>query len=270
MYKVTKTIYATELAAAHLTNTEYAIHEDTTLNEKFNVLNVGIDNKILPTVEYISIGLSPTVIDASIDIEAYRHVPTNACLFYHVPFVLKPINEDLSFIEQSKYRLRSEVEINGSKYIAYYLKKINLSNIERSTLYVTTEDGGMLVDNFISTNISPLAPKLQYKESIEEENIKYVVSSTQMNISFDVNELYEIRNACKIMYPDNPSIIGEVGLCSGVEGILGNRTEAGKVQLNFVAKTIINLDVTDDEVNTIDPKTLKIEIGGMEPVVVSS
>jgi hypothetical protein len=105
------------------------------------------------------------------------------------------------------------------------------------------------------------------------DNLRYIISSNTFNINMTTDVLSNIAEACELLFGHTDTVIGEVGLCSTVDterivdtphGPYTYKESANAQLLYTVKKTIQLADVNGH----IEQKTLSIDIGGMENVIV--
>jgi len=176
-----------------------------------------------PVAKYITFGIGGhKVIDNGVDYGFSEHPRCGevASLWEHVPFIIRPIDNDLTGETREKYRLRRLEEYNGEQYWAYYAMVIDIGDSVPHSYEMDT-----LVDN---TDVTPIetanltlssGPPTDQSE-LEEKSTVLIRTSLNFSISLDENETSELREAVN-MYNggDDPeySVISEIGLCTGVD-----------------------------------------------------
>lgn len=215
----------------------YSVGVNSTLNERWAIhQNVTINETERPNVGYVAIGIGgakytmgppPTNLPK---IDLYQHKPTDSGLFNQLPFVLRLVTEDLAPDERSKYRLRRLETHDAQVYVAYYLKKLDLSatlpqlelrkvenNTTTSTTFKHTADDLNPTPTILSTgNSTTLLDNVAYTV-----NGNYVAATAKVPFTMDENDIQEFKNVCNIIFGDESyGILTEVALCSGVERVL--------------------------------------------------
>ena len=283
MHVITNSIYSIQLSASDRLGTKHIIDAETTLNEKFNIPDVVYDDTSNPNLICLTIGRVPTLVDASIDADTYRPSIINATLFEHMPFIIRPKELDLTSVEQASYRLRSEFIKDDNEYVAYYGLLIDTSETDNATILIENVDDALVPRLLVPSEHSPLVPTAINTPRLITDNIKYVIVSESVLVTLASYILKEIYLAAKLLRPDDDVVIGELGLCSAIDGTRSiNLTDApvtyselAVTQLNFtVKKNILLLTGGNTGVDVDDPvfKTIteNIELGGMENVIINA
>lgn len=230
-----RTCYASLLQLAMLTGKEYIPIDNTTLNEKFGV-SPGIRANTYPTLKYYTIGVGgDDVITGNSGYSYSTHMPTDAALFKHVPFVLVPVNKDISKDEQAKYRFKVKELINGTQYYAYYLKLIPNINYKNSMYkaFKSGKDSGLLT--LLDTNSDKFLNPVPKSRVVGVENYntsEYVATNVKLEFSLFNEEISNLRNAIDIKYGDKYRLT-EIGVCFGTDKIINGVTTALDVQIAY-------------------------------------
>lgn len=224
MSNITRTIYASALQSAQLLGIPYAIPENTTLNEKFNILPEELlaDGQY-PLGKFLAIGRGGhkhvTGADGSALTDLHVHRPSDAALFNHMPFVLRPLDNDLIASERDKYAMRRLETYDGITYIAYYLRRLNNSDLVTNLSRVAVQDGNTNTLPYVpsSADLSPTPVEIDPTE-VTATSGEYLTASTMLTVEFSAYEISEIVNAMVIKYGDPLyATISEFGLVSGVD-----------------------------------------------------
>jgi hypothetical protein len=98
---------------------------NTTLNEKLSIqANATLGVNEMPRARYICIGIGGhqgTVgADGILLIGSAQHRPTDNSLFRMMPFVMRPLTNDLTTVERQRYALRRIENHKGLDYAVYY------------------------------------------------------------------------------------------------------------------------------------------------------
>jgi hypothetical protein len=225
MELITRTVYGSKLQTAQLMGLPLDVEEHTTLNEKFNIhTNLAISPSEIPRMQYVSIGNGGHVMEISgtnsmAVPKPIMHRPTDAALYAHLPFILRPVENDIAAIDRQRYALRKVVIIDSQEYIAYYLRRMNLVGVVAEMQLKNIENNIETTTPFVPTaaNLTPVPPVIVGGGSVPTTG-DFVLSSARINFNLDNFDMEEIQNAANIIYgsPDY-AIISEIGLCSGVE-----------------------------------------------------
>ena len=235
---VVRSVYGSALQSSQFAGLPFNMLPFTTLNEKFGIqAGVAPQAGDLPVVNYFCIGKGGHKLQTGTDgtelINPVPHVSTDAALYDHIPFVLRPVASDLTALQQASYGLRKIITVNGAQYVAYYLKRLVTSSAVVSINLQTINDGVTTTTQFVPTaaNLSPVAPVLDNTGS-NVLTSEYAVCQALLPMSFTADECTELLNACTILY-GSPSyaIISEIGLCSGQDKVI---TLAGGASFNEV------------------------------------
>lgn len=227
MEHVTRTIYGSYLQTCLKLKVEHAILPFTTLNEKLGIQSGVVPAPgVYPTVGYYVWGNKGHQGQIGADgiplVIAAQHRATDAALFNQLPFVLRAVNNDLTSVERANYGLRREETRGGATYAAYYLKRINKTNIVAEMQYRSNTNGTITTTPFVPTadNLSP-TPVVIPEGGVTTLTGDYAIVSAQTDISLTAWEVAEMLNVAEIIYGDsNYAIVSELGICSGVDKVV--------------------------------------------------
>ena len=109
-----RTLYNVDLYLNIMLRKDYKIIANTSLNEKFDILSkVPVPAGVYPTLQYWAIGTGGNnVIGNTTGFIYSEHTPLDGALFNHVPFIMRPVTDDLTALEKSKYRMRKLEIVN--------------------------------------------------------------------------------------------------------------------------------------------------------------
>lgn len=295
---ITRTIYASALQTATMLNLEYIIEPFSSLNDAL-VEPAVISN--LPNV--ITRGMEITApYNASVDTAdmftncfcigngAHRiisgpppsipypdtipHRPSDSGLFNMLPFLVRPATNDLTAIERQNYRLRRTLDIDGTLYVAYYLKRIDTASASPENTLVTIVDSLPVTVPFAPT-INNLRPTVPPVGSVN--NGSYLQTIATVNISFTANDVNELKAACQLLYNnENLAIISEIGIVQSVDHLVtqrypntGTQTATNVVETLYeVVGSQIAAHISDyyPVVYTNDGFDITIDMGAAEPL----
>lgn len=276
MQTITRTIYGVALQTALNQRLPHAIKENSTLNELFNIeAGVMPGNNDTPAVRYVAIGTGGHGFEIDTDGTPYQvlkqHAATDAACFKHIPFVLRELNNDLSPTERPKYALRKEVTYNGARYVAYFLRRMDLANstveMRRKTV---NPDGTITTEPFVptSSNLNPTPTELE-NGSNNDLVAEYVVASSVQKLEFTAADISELINVANIMFGKPArAIISEIALVSGVDRVIQVQSGANTIQFNEVigaqVSTFIGQIILAAHLR--DGVTITLDMGSMEPL----
>jgi hypothetical protein len=143
------------------------------------------------------------------------HKGTDAGLYGLIPFVAKPVTNDLTALQRTKYRLRKTMMIDGILYAVYYGRVIDISGITPTTQLTRIVDGTPVTTNFSPTinNLRPPVPAI----GIDNDG-SYVNVSSPLTVEFTDEEVTLLKEAAALVFGnENYAIISEIGFCTGVD-----------------------------------------------------
>lgn len=224
MDNTTRTAYAAKLQTCQLLGIPFTLDPKSTLNEKFSVAtSQALSAGQIPTLGYVAIGNGghrmATAAGGIAVPEPIQHRSTDAELFNHLPFVLRPIGSDLSLSEQTAYAMRVQVTISGVPYYAYYLKRLDLSTVSATLNYNTVANDVTTTTAFVpnSSNLSPNPPALS-NSGTNVVSGDYITASALVPWTFTAADVAELVNVSNIMFgTSNLAIVSEIALVTGVD-----------------------------------------------------
>lgn len=269
-----KTLYATDLNLHMLTGKSYAPLANTTLNEKFMLnTNVEIPKDSYPKLRYLVIGVGGnSVINGDNTYTTSEHSPLDAALFEQIPFVVRPVNSDLSPTERANYRLRVIKIISGTTYACYYAKVLpdmdipsyfnSIETIVPKGEYKLPYSTIGIFDTNIPEILNPV-PRNRQIDITRVSSTKRVTKLGRITLQFTEYDLKEIRNSIELLGLTAYNI-RELGLCTGWDVATNVMTEVVGLQIMYHIGMTIGLAL---DLNTETSLTRIIEMGGEEPLV---
>ncbi len=276
MENITRTVYGSYLQTCSLLGLPFVVKAHTTLNEKFGI-QAGIlpDVSDLPKMRYWAIGNGGHRFvqggNGLTKPEPIQHRATDAACFNHIPFVLREPTADLSVSERAKYALRREETHNGVRYIAYYLKRMDLTGVTPAMEYKTVQDGETVTTPFVpdTSNLNPTPPVLN-NQGVNLTTGDYTTTTAKVMLPLTQAEIQEILNVAEILYADDGyAIISEIAACSAVDKIVqspgpGSTTitfnDALAVQVNSHINTNFPLKFANNGIDIL------LDVGATEPL----
>lgn len=219
----TRTVALAELTSAYLHGTPYDVREFSTLNEKLGILSGVNPTSRLPEIKFFAVGIGGMGMTGTASAARaiyYQHSPEDAALFEQVPFCLRTLDNDLLPAQRSNYALRKEISIGGVTYVAYYLRRINLSASKVVTRVRNIKNGVVTESDYVVTAAN-LSPQRNVADSglvnVTEGN--FLVTSRRMSLSFTESDVQELMNVFNIMYAGDLDLarISEIAICSGID-----------------------------------------------------
>jgi hypothetical protein len=234
---VTPTTEGVSLQTSSFLKIPYIPEANTTLNEKYGFIP-GVSPPIgtYPGLLYWCAGNgghSSTKGVGGVSINTkIPHKPTDAALYNGIPFVVRPITNDLppgsgtaDSVGRDDYGGRVLTDINGATYIVYWLKKMDMSAavVERYIETTNTDATGAVLSPtsvpYVPTvsNLSPAQPVLS------TTNVNKLLAQTAIVVAKPIYAMSpaaiaELLNACEVMYGSTANAIhSEVGLCTAIK-----------------------------------------------------
>lgn len=258
---LTRTVYGAGVQTALLLGLPHRLHEYSTFNEAINMGSVvsfqptvatrgmqiarpydpATDTRSLKMGVYVIGNRGHQVTTEPDGATTFNPVERNARssgLYGLIPFLVRPIANDLTIAERTKYRLRKTIELGGELYVAYYGRVFDASQVNLE--YITS-----IVSNGTSTTatLTPTSDDLKPTPP----NITGVTTGSYARISaisplnFTDDEVRELKNACNILWgKESLAMISEIAFCTAVDKpIYRNYPATGEQQYSEVANSTI-------------------------------
>jgi len=278
MENIVNTAYANQLATCKKLGRPYTIQKFTTMNEKLGLnANAALQSGKYPITQYYAIGDGGHTFVASTNggnptIMPLQHEADDANLFHQIPFILRLPTNDIDPTTMSNYAMRGTyVTPDGTTYIAYWLRRIDLSSTNPELQLRSVVNGTTSVDAFVPTseNLSPVANKLAVT-GVNTISGNYICSSAQVEMDMSAFEIAELMNVFNILYGNtNSAIISEMLLCSGVDSI--QQITVGTATINFNDAICVQADtfISDFKLLSYDNAgiTRLLDIGSNAPIM---
>jgi len=276
METVQRTIYGAHLQTCKLLNKPFTVLPNSTLNQKFNLFAdevIGVNE--YPKLGYIAIGNKGTSYELNqngyVLTTPIPHSPRDASLYNFIPFLVRPIDNDISSAERMKYRLRVPITINSVNYVAYYLRVLDLSDIQPTVEIRSVNDGNITVNSFEPTlsDLNPTAPNLTTVD-LNTPNGDYLVSTAKINFVLNQQDITEILDACNLIYGDPRfAVINEIALVTGVDRVLQGRFGSTQSSYTDIVVAQVAAFISQYHALTVNSTEVAIEIdvGSVEPLL---
>lgn len=244
--------------AALSTGQTVDIPKNTTLNELYDVLqadSVGRKNGKDFTLGYYGIGIggSRSIGQDANGLEGrrvYQHKAVDFGAFYPIPFVIRPIAEDIDPLLRDNYRMRVVRKVGNDIYAMYYLKKIGFEEFD-PTMKVGERDpanGNETERPYVpkKEDLSPKPYELTSTGNIPITNT-YINGTGKMDLSLNGNDLEEIRNVCRVLFGDaSKAAINEMYLAYGIETSNdGQIANGGTVRYKELQSACVSYHITE-------------------------
>lgn len=279
MQNVVRTAYGADIQSAQFLGLPVEILPNSTLNQKFAIhdnVAIGEDDQI--SVKYVGIGNGGhRMVTGTNNIarpEPVQHTPRHAGLYNQLPFVLRLPNEDLTAFERQKYRLRRHETHDGTDYVAYYLRVLDLSNTVPQLELRTVVDGVTTSTKFVPTlaDLSPTPPAI-LPGGVLTTTGDYLAATAKVPFTMSTLEIEEFLNVCNVIYGDDSyALISEIALCAGVDravvgdfnGITTGYTDAIAVRIVSHISAFFSAKFSNSGIE------ISLDIGSVEPLLVLS
>lgn len=243
MKNITRTIYGSMLQEQLLFGLPFTLVPNTTLNEKFTTQAGVLPNTgDRPRVGYYCIGNGGHQNLVGANGRPYsspiQHSPGDAALYSHMPFLIRDPSNDLDVTTRQKYALRQLIQSpGGTNYIAYWLKRMDMTNVAPKMMQNHVVDGNTISDPFIPTgaNLNPTPPPIPPTGGgVVTTTGDYLSTSAVVGLDFSAQDVAELVNVAKILYNNELlAVISEIGLVSAADKIVTG-TGAGNQQFNYL------------------------------------
>lgn len=276
MRTITRTIIGARLQTLQYFNLPYTHIAHTTLNEKFDIFpEVRPEPGEMPSNRYFCIGNRGHRMAAGSDgypfTDELQHQPSDGSLFNFIPFVLKRADEDLSPGDRAKYRLRKALTIEGTNYIGYFAKRLDLTGVTPQLINNVVVAGESTTTPFVPSgaNLNPTPPNIPPTGSIVTSG-DFLSVSTLINLGLNAEDIELLLEVAAIMYGDErQAIVSELALVAGVDAYL---TGFGGINYNEVVEAQVTTFITDYHALRFSNNglILTLDVGAVEPLLVTA
>jgi len=258
MYDTVKTIYASNAEQLRDNHLPYRPLEFGTLNEKWGLYtDVATPEYAYPVISYIAAGRGGfrAIADTNgrLKTDVASHEPTDAALFEHIPFIARPINDDLTAVEREGYAGRVLVNTGGVEQFLYYLKRVAVTPSTPAIDIQTIVDDVPVVTPYQPTP-GQLDPSIRALSNVELNVVSgsHISVQTPGVIPFNSVDVTEMVAACIALFGDaSYANLSEVGMVSAIPtqvnstlgGINITYTEAILAQIDLHIPTSVLLPI---------------------------
>ena len=276
MKSIVRTVYGAALQTAQRMGLPHVIPPHSTLNEKFNInASLTIPDTEIPRIRYVGVGNGGHRVVVGANNISYnqpiQHLPRHAGLYNQLPFVLRPLTNDLNATDRAAYRLRTIIQHGGVSYAAYYLKTLDFSNSVVNMEYFTVVNGITTSTTFApnSGDLTPTPPDLS-STGVVSTSGDYIAATSQIPFNMSTLDIEEFANVANILYgSEDYAIISEIALCSGQDkvvtgnfnGVSASYSEAIGVQVNDFISTYLATRYSNTGID------LTFDVGSVEPML---
>ena len=190
---------------------------ELTLNNYYNIATqYNTLNGEVPKLKYFGVGIKGCYnADDGILSSAYNPERTDMNLYQLIPIRCRPVDEDLSDSERTKYRLRLRKTLtDGNEYFLYYLKVLNFNEGVRFKS-INTNTGAEDTYELSTEYLNPKPKKPNTNVTIETAATS-IVAYCEANVEISGKEVLEYIN---VAYNGDTRYakISEIGFFTGVD-----------------------------------------------------
>lgn len=152
--------------------------------------------------------------------EPVAHKASDAGLYGQIPFAVReiyPSNNDFAIgsEERARYRLRKIIQKDGKLYAAYFLRRLDTTDVAPEMI-LTTVVGSTVNTSFFTPSINNLKPPVPATD-VTEDGI-YLSNSATITLVLTAAEIQLLRDACALLYgSETTAIISEIAVVQAVE-----------------------------------------------------
>lgn len=254
MEKTVRTAVGALLQTAQKLNLPYELVPNSVMNRQLGVLPDELPAGT-PFSQYVAIGiggLTTRYFDNNTRAELWPqpHEPKHTGLYNQVPFVMRPLGEDLTAEEAKRFRLRVVTgEIDGVKYAAYYARRLDLRTTVAKLEYRQIVDGQIVARPWSpSADDQHPVPIPVNPGKVLVTGDDYIASTAKTSFKFSDWDMTELVNVGNVLFKsENAIVITELAVCSGLDvesrgtfnGVLLPYTEAVGVQITDFVSTFL-------------------------------
>lgn len=261
------------LQTAQKRGKQFVIPDNTTLNQKYGVFpELAPDDVLQLRCNYLCIGIggykSERGTNGLYKTVPLPHQPFHAALYNMIPFIARPVANDLPAAERNKYRLRVVVNIGGVDYALYYLRVL-----EATTAVPTIElrTGNEFKSwTFPSDALTPVPPVLTNNQVMSTGDDTLVVSDLQP-ITFTANDTAEILDAVRLLFGDEGyATVGEMGICAGIDKVVPGNFNGASIPYTEVISCFITdfFSIKFEAPMLSEGVSYMLEAGAFDPLLV--
>lgn len=239
MENIVRTVYLQYLQTCLLTGKQPSFPANSTINEKLAV-NQGVlpGSTDLTNLKAWIIGnkghSSVTGVEGISKPEPIPHRATDASLYGTIPFVLRPVTNDIPATSRALYCLRREETHDNVRYAAYYGRRLDFTNTTPQMQLKTITNNVETTTPFVpsSSNLNPTPPDIT-STGVNSTDGSYVTVVAALTLGITEADATELLNVAKILYGDEGyAIISEIALVTGTDKPIQVTSNAGNFTMN--------------------------------------
>lgn len=264
-YSSVRTLYMGRLELCRAMNKPYTPLPFSTWNEKLQIQHgASVPDGAIPEIGLLMIGRGGhrNVVGADGEplTDILQHKITNAVLMKPLPVASRPIDDDFSANERSRYRLRRVETHHGEQRFMYYAIKINFESTDPETSILTIDpDTGEVTPTEYVPDPSQLnaTPVSMVNGEANTATNKHISTSIPVTVVLSKSDCARIVDAAVFVYNDvRYAHITEIAIGFGVDQTV--TTADGGINISYKESLItgtanfigasINLRTTSKEV----------------------
>lgn len=280
MNTIQSTIYGAKLLASLLLGHTPIIDEKSTINERLDILPTARptpQEKVYLGVlvvgnrgHRVEVGVGGIPLISMVD-----HTANHASPYGPVPLCMRPIDDDLSLQDRTKYALRREVEVNGQVYYAYYGLRLNISpeDVIVNMKKITRGADGVEVEEIFTPTTNDLWPEsieLPTEGAITAANVR-LSASVAIRVTLDARAIEEYIEVSKILNngDERYAVISECVLCTGADRVVSVNSTSGLVNFKESVGVQVYSFTTDHKAVYYNSQSLTFDfdIGSQVPLL---
>ncbi len=277
METVTRTVMSAHLQTCKLLEKPFTVLPNSTLNQKFNLFaDQEPATNEYPKLAYIGIGNKGTTYELVTGnyllTTTIPHLARHGSPYNALPFLVRPVNDDISAQERMQYRLRVPMTIGGVQYVAYYLRVLDLSAVV-PTVELRNVNDGIITNVPFTPDLSDLSPEhpVLSNPNLNNPNGDYLVSTAKINFVMNKYDIDNVMDACEVIYGDSRyAVINEICLVTGVDkiqtGVFGGATSS---YTDVIAAQVAAF-ISQNHILTASTSEIEIglNVGSVEPLLI--
>jgi hypothetical protein len=170
-------------------------------------------------LRYFGIGIGGRYnIDSEGLMGPYSPVTTDMDLYKPIPFRCRPLDEDLSDAERAQYRIRSIQTINNTKYVCYYLKKMEPVDTAVQIFRIDPETNTTVPYELENRHLNPI-PRKPDTSGTQESEAPDIVVGIRMVMNVTAEEVYEYIDVA-FKGDRRYAVLSEFGIYSGEDRLI--------------------------------------------------
>lgn len=276
MQEFVRSAAGANLQTSQLLGKPVEIKPNSSLNQKFVIQeNTAVADTDKLSMKYVTIGNGGVRIVSGVNgipkLEGVQHRTRDTGLYSHLPFILRLPNDDLDAGQRSKYRLRRLETHDGTSYVAYYLKVLDLSaTVPQMELRSVTN--GVTTSTPFAPTLSDLnpTPPIIGAGGVLQTTGDYIAATAKVPFTLNAWEVAEFLNVCNIIYgSDDYAMISEIGICSGVDrSVTGDFNGTSAAYTEAIGVQICTFMITSIPVKFINSQfSLMLDVGSIEALL---